>query len=58
MMPKTIVIVATLDTKGEEAKYIKEEIEGKKRRTIVVDVGVLGEPLIEANVTRQEVAIK
>lgn len=28
-MAKTVVIIATLDTKGEEARYIKELIEKK-----------------------------
>jgi len=55
-MPKTIVIPVTLDTKGEETKYIKDEIERKGHNTIVIDVGVLGEPLIKADITREEVA--
>ena len=46
----------SLDTKGEEAKYIKEEIERKGHRTIVIDVGVLGKPLIKADIPREEVA--
>jgi len=55
-MPKTIVIPVTLDTKGEETKYIKDEIERKGHNTIVIDVGVLGEPQIKADITREEVA--
>jgi len=55
-MPKTIVIPVTLDTKGEETKYIKDEIERKGHNTIVIDVGVLGKPLITPDIAREEVA--
>ncbi len=55
-MPKTIVIPVTLDTKGEETEFIKEEIQRKGLSTIVIDVGVLGKPLIEADIPREKVA--
>jgi uncharacterized protein (UPF0261 family) len=55
-MPKTIVLVATLDTKGAEARYLKEQIEQRGVRTLVVDGGVLGQPQWEAQVSREEVA--
>lgn len=55
-MSKTIVFPVTLDTKGEEAKYIKEEIEKRGHKTIVIDVGVLGKPLFRGDVHREEVA--
>lgn len=55
-MPKTIVIPVTLDTKGEETNYVKEEIERKGHKTIVIDVGVLGKPIIKADIPREEVA--
>ena len=53
---KTIVIVATLDTKGNEARYLKELIEKKGHNTIIIDAGVLGEPVFKPTITRQEVA--
>jgi uncharacterized protein (UPF0261 family) len=56
LMPKTIVLVATLDTKGAEARYLKEQIEQRGVRTLVVDGGVLGQPQWEAHVSRKEVA--
>ena len=55
-MPKTIVLVATLDTKGAEARYLKEQIEQHCVSTLVVDGGVLGQPQWEAQVSREEVA--
>lgn len=53
---KTIVIVGTLDTKGEEIRYVKELIEKRRQRTIVIDGGILGEPLFRPDITNEEVA--
>ncbi len=55
-MAKTIVIVGTLDTKGEEIKYVKELIEGRGHRTIVIDVGVLEEPPFQPDIAHEKVA--
>jgi len=51
-----IVIVGTLDTKGEEFQYVKDIIEGEGLETIVVDAGVLGEAYFEPDINRSEVA--
>lgn len=56
MSRKNIVILATLDTKGIETQYVREQIEEFGETALVVDVGVVGEPATEADVTRQEVA--
>jgi uncharacterized protein (UPF0261 family) len=56
MSGKTIVILATLDTKGIETQYVREQIERLGETALVVDVGVVGEPATTADVTRQEVA--
>jgi uncharacterized protein (UPF0261 family) len=56
-MSKTVVLVATLDTKGAEARYLKERIESQGVRTLVVDGGILGQPQWEAQVSREEVAL-
>jgi len=55
-MSRTVVIVATLDTKGDEVGYLRQQIEARGHRTIVMDVGILGEPSLRADVTHQEVA--
>lgn len=55
-MPKTVLIVGALDTKGDDFRYVKELIEGAGLATIVVDVGVMGPPGLEPDVTRAEVA--
>jgi len=39
-MPRTVVLVATLDTKGAEARYLKEQIEKHGVRVLVVDGGI------------------
>jgi uncharacterized protein (UPF0261 family) len=52
----TVVLVGTLDTKGREYDYLRERLRGHGVDTILVDGGVLGEPLAEADVPREEVA--
>jgi uncharacterized protein (UPF0261 family) len=53
---RTVLILATLDTKGEEAKYLKDIIEAKGHRVKVMDVGILGEPRFSPDIKREEVA--
>ena len=55
-MTKTIAIVGTLDTKGEEVKYLKELIEKRGPKAIVIDTGILGAAPFPAEVTREQVA--
>lgn len=55
-MPKSVVIVGALDTKGKEFAYVKNLVETEGLDTIVVDFGVLGEPAFRPDVTREEVA--
>lgn len=55
-MPQTIVIVGTMDTKGIEFTFLKEEIEKQGFKTLVVDTGILGAPLCSPDVSRDEVA--
>lgn len=51
-----IFIISTLDTKGEEAGFIREEILKHGHTPIVVDPGSTGEPQIHADITREEIA--
>lgn len=55
-MAKTIVIIGTLDTKGEEFRYVKELIQRRGHKTIVIDVGILGEPPFQPDIGHEEVA--
>ena len=53
---KSIAILATLDTKGEEAKFLAEQLAHLGSRGVVVDMGVVGEAQAAADVSREEVA--
>lgn len=55
-MSKTVVIVATLDTKSEEVRYLKDRIEAGGVETLVVDAGALGQPSFPPEITNQQVA--
>lgn len=55
-MQKTVVLLGTLDTKGIEFGYVKEKIIEQGCRALVVDAGVLGTPLLEPDITREQVA--
>ena len=44
-MPNTILIIGTLDTKGTEIGYLRDRLHSLGLQTIVVDDGILGEPL-------------
>lgn len=56
-MNQTIAIMATLDTKGEEVKYLKEQIERRGKKVFIIDMGLRGVPAaIPADVTREELA--
>lgn len=55
-MSKTICIVGALDTKGNEFAFLKAEIEQRGFDTLVVDIGVLGEPVFQADIPRARVA--
>jgi uncharacterized protein (UPF0261 family) len=44
-MGKTVVIVGTLDTKGQEIAYLRDRLRELSLDTIVIDSGILGEPI-------------
>jgi uncharacterized protein (UPF0261 family) len=56
MIPKTIGVIGTLDTKGEEIGCLKKQIEKRGFKTTVVDCSILGEPYFTPDFTKQEVA--
>jgi uncharacterized protein (UPF0261 family) len=56
-MKKIIVCIATLDTKGQEIKFVKDIIEQRGHKTLIVDDGILGKPTIRPDITREEVAV-
>jgi uncharacterized protein (UPF0261 family) len=52
----TVVLVGTLDTKGHEYAFLRDRIRARNVDVLLVDAGILGEPLTESDVSRQEVA--
>lgn len=54
--PKVVAILATLDTKGAEADFLRDELQRLGSRALVVDMGVIGEPAARADLSRTEVA--
>jgi uncharacterized protein (UPF0261 family) len=52
----TIALLGALDTKGTEYAFVKQCIEARGHRTLLIDVGVLGAPALVPDVTREEVA--
>ena len=55
-MPKHIVILSTLDTKGEEAKYLKDLIEAQGFKILLMDTSIGGEPTLSPDISSEEVA--
>src|SRR5438067_11684518 len=56
MSGKTIVVLATLDTKGREAQYLRECIEQRGHRALLIDTSVVGTVTAVEDVPREEVA--
>jgi uncharacterized protein (UPF0261 family) len=55
-MPKTVVIVGALDTKADDFRYVKGLIEEAGLATLLVDFGVMGDPDLEPDISREDVA--
>ena len=55
---KTILIIGTLDTKGEECLFIKDLVQHNGCNAILIDPGPLGRPLTRGDIPRKEVARK
>jgi len=54
---KSVLIIATLDTKGPEAAYIRDGLNRLGIKTTVIDTGILGEPLdITPDISHEELA--
>jgi uncharacterized protein (UPF0261 family) len=55
-MPKPVVLVGALDTKGAEFAFVRGLLHARGLETVVVDFGVMGEPQFAPDVTAGEVA--
>lgn len=50
-----VYLLATLDTKGDEADFVRRELAARGVAVVLVDTGCLGAPRARADVTREEV---
>ncbi len=55
-MPRTILLIGTLDTKGTEYEYVRDLIRDRGFDTLTMDAGVLGEPGFAPDISADEVA--
>ncbi|UCG63679.1 MAG: Tm-1-like ATP-binding domain-containing protein [Deltaproteobacteria bacterium] len=55
-MDKTIALVGTLDTKGEEIDFLRSLILARGHRVIIADTGILGKPHLKADISRRGIA--
>ena len=53
---RTVVLLGTLDTKGVEYDYVRDRVREHDVDVVLIDAGILGEPLAVPDVTREEVA--
>lgn len=52
----TVILLGTLDTKGEEYGLVRDRLREAGIDTVVIDAGVLGTPRLGANISREAVA--
>jgi uncharacterized protein (UPF0261 family) len=52
----TVVLLGTLDTKGEEYDFLRRRVREEGVDVLLVDTGILGVPLAEPDISRHEVA--
>ena len=55
-MKKTILLIGTLDTKGEEYAFVRDLITERGHNVIVIDTGVMGSPAFTPDITADQVA--
>ena len=55
-MDKTILLIATHDTKEEEARFLKSCIEANGAPVLVMDTGILAPPKGQVDISQKEVA--
>jgi uncharacterized protein (UPF0261 family) len=55
-MKKKIVIIGTVDTKGDQLRFLKERIESRGHEAILMDISMGGDPPYQADITSEEIA--
>jgi uncharacterized protein (UPF0261 family) len=54
-MPKTVLLIGTLDTKGAEFAYVRDLIQARGHQTLLLNAGIF-EATIDADITAEEIA--
>jgi uncharacterized protein (UPF0261 family) len=52
----TVLLLGTLDTKGQEYAYVRDRLRQRGLRVVTMDLGVLGEPAFAPDIAAGEVA--
>jgi uncharacterized protein (UPF0261 family) len=52
----TVVPIGTLDTKGPDYDFVRDRLRALGCDVVLVDAGVLGQPTVAVDITREEVA--
>jgi uncharacterized protein (UPF0261 family) len=55
--PAVALVVATMDTKGQEALFLVKCLEKEKVTVMIMDAGIRGKSPVPVDITREEVAI-
>ena len=55
-MGKNIVIIGTVNTKGDQLRFLKEKIESRGHKAILMDISMGGRPAFQADITPEEIA--
>ena len=58
MMEKTVLLIATFDTKEEEALFLKGRIEARGVRVLTMDAGILAAPRGRVDIDQHQVALR
>ena len=56
-MKKCIAVLATLDTKGQEAWFIRDQLMALGSSALLIDVGVMGQAAVRADASREKIAL-
>lgn len=55
---KSVLLIGTLDTKGAEYAFVRSLIQARGVETLVMDLGIVGEPSFRADITAEQVATR
>ncbi len=55
-MRKTVLLIATFDTKEEEALFLKKQVEARGISVLTMDTGILASPRAKVDIDQREVA--